>query len=168
MGGNMKQKICIIAIGMLVCLLATTILATASEDNCINCEEDQVDVQPFTKLYCKVFEIKESDLYNKVTLKVETRSHTLQNLEYVVFYNVTESQLRIIDDNRCVSTNSADGHWINIYYTIDAKQHCHILMVEKAEMNSNETPTQPDQIITGIAIACIVAFFVGLFIGDAH
>jgi hypothetical protein len=166
MGGNMKQKICIIAIGMLVCLLATTILATASEDDCINCEDRQVDQQPFQKLYCKVSEIKESDLYNKVTLKVETRTHSYRDSEYVVFYNVSESQLRTIDNNRYV-VGTVSGYWINIYYNIDASQQCHILMVERADMSPNDMVIDSVFIwFLGILIA-VIAFFAGLFVGDA-
>lgn len=129
------------AVLMLVCLLGATILVSASEDDwsdddCLDCKDNGSDAQSFQKLYCKVLDIRESDLYNKVMLKIETRTNSRSDPGYVTFFNTSDYSLNRLHD--WSDNKYSRGYWVNIFYTVNETGVCHILLVEKADMSSQD------------------------------
>lgn len=160
----MKTKVCIVALLMLVCLLATTILVSASEDDCFGCEEREDESPGFQKLYCKVFDIRETILngvsVNKITLEVETRTHPTSDKEHVTFYNVSDYQIQTLHDYKYIQGEGANHNsWVNIFYDVNDTGVCHILLVEQADSPRNAG----DFII--LVIGFIAVLFVGIFLG---
>jgi len=152
---------------MLVSLLATTIVsATLEDDDCINCQEKSPNQQLYHKLYCKIFDIRESDLYKKVTLKVETRAHPSSDLETVVFYNTSVDLMQDLYNNQKPADGDGKGwgHWVNIYYTIDAKGLCHIVIVDTSGIAPGEIAIDGMGLFWLFIVVAMCGFFVGIFL----
>jgi|WetSurMetagenome_2_1015567.scaffolds.fasta_scaffold158753_2 hypothetical protein len=152
----MRTRTCFIALLLLVCLLATTILVSASEDDCWDCEDKQSpESTGFQKLYCKILDIRESDLYNKVTLKVETRTNPVSSPLYISFYNTSSYVTQRLND-WTEEVKYSNTPWVNIFYTSNASGVCHILLVEQVEQTISPV----------ISFLLIFAFLIiGIFVG---
>jgi hypothetical protein len=134
------------------------------EDDCVDCEDTEPIVPSFEKLYCRPYNVRYSEMTKKLTLTVETRTHSSADLETVVFYNTSLPFVNQIDSyKRVIGIDTGD--WINIYYNVDNTSNCHILYVEKALASPGDVNLRQSDLVLIILLIAVISFLGGLFVG---